>query len=96
MFKGSTSSAYVKLVTTLVLQRMMTVCEYLDDLSRSDHPSNNKRGGVEIYYKNFLPLKLIVINFKLVPKFGTLFLFIGRLVKQLIILIHFLTISNVT
>ena len=26
------------------------------DLIRSDHPSNNKRGGVAIYDKNFLPL----------------------------------------
>ena len=25
---------------------------------RSDHPSNKKRGGICIYYKNFLPLKL--------------------------------------
>ena len=25
------------------------------NLIRSDHPSNNKRGGVCIYYKNFLP-----------------------------------------
>ena len=32
------------------------------DLIRSDHPSNNKRGGVAIYNKNFLPLKLIDIN----------------------------------
>ena len=28
-------------------------------LTRSDHPSNKKRGGVCIYYKNFLPLKII-------------------------------------
>ena len=27
-------------------------------LIRSDHPSNKKRGGICIYYKNFLPLKL--------------------------------------
>ena len=25
---------------------------------RSDHPSNKKRGGICIYYKNFLPLKV--------------------------------------
>ena len=24
----------------------------------SDHPSNKKRGGICIYYKNFLPLKV--------------------------------------
>ena len=42
------------------------------NLIRSDHPSNNKRGGVCIYYKNFLPLRLLniqylqeCINFKL-------------------------------
>ena len=33
------------------------------DLIRSDHPSNSKRGGVLYYYKNFLPLKLIDINY---------------------------------
>ena len=33
------------------------------DLIRSDYPSNNKRGGVAIFYKNFLPLKLIDINY---------------------------------
>ena len=27
-------------------------------LIRSDHPSNKKRGGICIYYKNFLPLKI--------------------------------------
>ena len=32
------------------------------DLVRSDRPSNNKRGRVAIYYKNFLPLKLIDAN----------------------------------
>ena len=34
------------------------------DLIRApDHPSNTKRGGVCIYYRNFLPLKLININY---------------------------------
>ena len=33
------------------------------DLIRFDHPSNNKREGVAVYYKNFLPLKLIVVNY---------------------------------
>ena len=28
----------------------------------SDHPSNKKRGGVCIYYKRFLPLRIIDIN----------------------------------
>ena len=30
---------------------------------RADHPSNTKRGGVCIYYRNFLPLKLINIHY---------------------------------
>ena len=30
---------------------------------RSDHPSNSKRGGVAIYFKNFVPLKLIDANY---------------------------------
>ena len=33
------------------------------NLIRADHPSNNKRGGVCIYYKNTLPLKLLSINY---------------------------------
>ena len=70
------------------------------NLIRSDHPSNNKRGGIATYYKSFLPLKLIdvtisvrvfYLNSKFV-KFVTSFLFISHLVKQLIILIYFLII----
>ena len=33
------------------------------DLIRADHPSNTKRGGEGIYYRNFLPLKLINIHY---------------------------------
>ena len=64
------------------------------DLIRSKEPSNNKRGGVTIYHKNSLPLKLIDINYlsesilcelQLGSKILTFFLFIGHLVKQLII-----------
>ena len=33
------------------------------DLVRSDHPSNNKRGDVCIYYKVSLPLRVIAIFF---------------------------------
>ena len=33
------------------------------NLIRSDYPSNNKRGGVAIYYKYFLPLKLVDVNY---------------------------------
>ena len=32
-------------------------------LVRANHPSNTKRGGVLLYYKSFLPIKLIDINF---------------------------------
>ena len=80
------------------------------DLIRSGYSSSNKAGGVAIYYKDFLPLKLIDVNylsesilfelrigskiyfilFRLL--YFTSFLFIGHLVKQLIILIHFLVI----
>ena len=31
-------------------------------LIRSDHPSNKKRGGICIYYKNFLPLKVTAVR----------------------------------
>ena len=30
------------------------------NLFRADHPSNTKRGGVCIYYRNSLPLKISV------------------------------------
>ena len=29
---------------------------------RADHPSNTKCGGVPLYYKSFLPIKLINVN----------------------------------
>ena len=32
-------------------------------LVRSDHPSNNKREGVCIYYKSFLPLRILNIQY---------------------------------
>ena len=32
------------------------ISEY--DLIRSDHPSNKMRGGIWIYYENFLPLRV--------------------------------------
>ena len=33
------------------------------NLIRSDHPSNNKRGGICIYYKNVLPLCVLGIQY---------------------------------
>ena len=33
------------------------------DLFRADHPSNTKRGGVCIYYRNSLPLKILGIQY---------------------------------
>ena len=33
------------------------------NLVRSDHPLNSKRGGVCIYYKNYLPLRIISVNY---------------------------------
>ena len=30
---------------------------------RSDHPTNSKRGGVCFYYKDYLPLKIIGIQY---------------------------------
>ena len=32
------------------------------NLVRSDHPSNNKREGVCVYYKDFLPLRVLDIQ----------------------------------
>ena len=33
------------------------------NLIRSDQPSNNKRSGVSIYYKNFLPLRVFRVQY---------------------------------
>ena len=33
------------------------------NLVRSDHPLNSKRGGVCTYYKNYLPLRIISVNY---------------------------------
>ena len=33
------------------------------NLIRSDHPSNAKRGGVCLYYKNYLPLRVLNISY---------------------------------
>ena len=39
----------------------LAILEY--NLMRSDHPSNNKHGGVCICYKNFLPLRVLSIEY---------------------------------
>ena len=64
MLKDSTSSAYLKHTSALGItedDENLQVSGY--DLIRSDHPSNSKRGGIAIYYKNCLPLKLIDVNY---------------------------------
>ena len=33
------------------------------DLFRTDHPSNTKQGGVCIYHRNSLPLKILNIQY---------------------------------
>ena len=33
------------------------------NISRADHPSGNRRGGVCIYYKESLPIKMLNINY---------------------------------
>ena len=38
---------------------MMTTWRFQD----INHPSDNRRGGVCVYYKNTLPLKLVNINY---------------------------------
>ena len=68
------------------------------NLIRSDHKSNTKQGGVCIYYKNYLPLRVLSIhylqefsNFEL--KVGeTLFLCIGLRVRPKMNLKYFLKI----
>ena len=34
-----------------------------DNLIRSDHPSNNKGGGICIYYKHFLPSRILIVQY---------------------------------
>ena len=33
------------------------------NMVRADHPSGNRRGGVCIYYKESLPIKMLIINY---------------------------------
>ena len=33
------------------------------NLVRSDHPSNNTRGGICIFYKHFLPLRILNVQY---------------------------------
>ena len=51
----------------------MEICGYT--LLRSDHASNTKRGGVCLYYKNNLPIRLINIGY--LNEFLTLELTVG-------------------
>ena len=39
----------------------MEIFDY--NLIWSDHPSNNKRGGICIYYKHFWPLKILYVQY---------------------------------
>ena len=64
-------------------------------IARFDHPSNIKHGGVCVYYKTSLPLKLLdikylqkCINLELIigDIFGVLLYFIGHEVKLVMIL----------
>ena len=55
-----------------ILETYLDSCILSDDnnleifgytLVRSDHPSNNKSGGVCIYYKSFLPLRILNVQY---------------------------------
>ena len=54
------------------------------NLRRCDHPANSKRGGVCVYYKDFLPLK--IINIQHLPECINFHLIIGDK------LCHFITL----
>ena len=69
------------------------------NLFRADHPSNTKRGGVCIYYRNSLPLKILgihylqeCINFEV--NYVDLLLYTVRQTNPKMILNHLLTLSN--
>ena len=42
---------------------VMTIWKSVYNLVRSDHPSNKKRGGVFLYYKNILSLRVLDIQY---------------------------------
>ena len=42
---------------------MITIWKFQVNLIRSDHPSSNKRGGIYIYYKHFLPLRILNVQY---------------------------------
>ena len=42
---------------------MLIIWQFRNNLIRPDHPSNNKRRGTCIYYKNFLPLRVLSIQY---------------------------------
>ena len=42
---------------------VMTIWKSVYSLVRSDHPSNKKRGGVFLYYKNILSLRVLDIQY---------------------------------
>ena len=53
-----------ELILTLASQMMMTVWKFpVINYLESDHPSNTKRGGVCIYYRNALLLKILGIHY---------------------------------
>ena len=53
--------AYQKL--TWILELLVTIDKEGYKLVRSDHPDNIKRGGVCIYYKESLPVRVINLPF---------------------------------
>ena len=65
---------------------------------RADHAANSKRGGVCMYYKNCLPLKVLDIRFlhesiafelRIGNKYVVSFPFTDRLTNHMMILYHF-------
>ena len=54
---------YQKPILIQVFLMMMTIWIPGFDLFRVDHPSNTRRGGVCIYYRNSLPLKILNIQY---------------------------------
>ena len=65
---------------------------------RADHPANSKRGGVCMYYKNCLPLKVLDIRFlhesvafelRIATNYVVSFPFTDHLTNHMMILYHF-------
>ena len=67
MYNSVHKFGIICLAETIQTLYLMTAISNLEipgyNLVRSDHPSNNKRGGACIYYKSYLPLRMSDVSY---------------------------------